>query len=322
MDRQDVHALGRHIATFAGRAPSVHNTQPWHFSLDGHLLHVYANPARRLLTSDPDGREMLISCGAAIRFAELVAEQYVDRVEVTYFPNQVRRLHLATIELGGTVVRPATPATGVEETIGARWSDRRPFDAPDRAAVADQLALVSKQYRRCSATIAGPDTVALIAAMGSQHHLASRYDANYRHELRWWAAGRAYSDGISPERRPVDPDIAPPTGRFFPAGTLKTGDVEDKAELGLITSPVDEPLDWVHSGRLLADVLLSATASGLHSCTLTHFLEPVPGESDSPRMRGANHSAVQAAVRIGRATGPELPSPTRRLSVDSIFEIW
>jgi hypothetical protein len=322
MNSHDLHALGRHIATFAGRAPSVHNTQPWHFSLDGHLLHVYANPARRLLVSDPDGREMLVSCGTAIRFAELIAKQYVDRIDVTYFPNQVRRLHLATIELGGTIVRPAAPFTGIEETIGMRWSDRRPFDAPDRPSLAYQLAMVDDRYTRCSVTLAEPETVALITAMGAQHQLATRYDANYRHELRWWTANRTYDDGVSPERRPVDPVTAPPIGRHFPGGSLKTALADDNAALAVITSPVDEPLDWIHSGRLLADVLLSVTASELHSCTLTHFLEPIPGESDDQRMRAANHSAVQAAVRIGLPTGPEPPAPTRRLSVDSIFEVW
>ena len=172
MNSHDVHALGRHIATFAGRAPSVHNTQPWHFSLDGHLLHVYANPARRLLVSDPDGREMLVSCGAAIRFAELIAQQYVEQIKVTYFPNQVRRLHLATIELGGTLIRPTTPFTGIEETIDLRWSDRRPFGAPNRPALAYELAMVDERHTRCSVTLAEPETVALITAMGAQHQHA------------------------------------------------------------------------------------------------------------------------------------------------------
>ena len=53
------------IAT-ACRAPSVHNTQPWRFKDDpGCRIGSYADQ-RRKLHVDPVGREMLISCGAAL----------------------------------------------------------------------------------------------------------------------------------------------------------------------------------------------------------------------------------------------------------------
>ena len=52
------------IAT-AARAPSVHNTQPWRFRAGDGTIDLYADPRRRLHV-DKDGREMLISCGAAL----------------------------------------------------------------------------------------------------------------------------------------------------------------------------------------------------------------------------------------------------------------
>jgi hypothetical protein len=52
------------IAT-AARAPSVHNSQPWLFRRDGSAMDLFADPHRRLRV-DPDGREMLTSCGAAL----------------------------------------------------------------------------------------------------------------------------------------------------------------------------------------------------------------------------------------------------------------
>ena len=52
------------IAT-AARAPSVHNTQPWRFKVTQDVIELYADP-RRKLRVDPAGREMLISCGAAL----------------------------------------------------------------------------------------------------------------------------------------------------------------------------------------------------------------------------------------------------------------
>ena len=52
------------IAT-AARAPSVHNSQPWQFQVTAQAVELWSDPRRKLQT-DPLGREMLISCGAAL----------------------------------------------------------------------------------------------------------------------------------------------------------------------------------------------------------------------------------------------------------------
>ena len=49
----------------ASRAPSIHNTQPWRFRVGEYAIELYADPGRKL-RMDPLGREMLISCGAAL----------------------------------------------------------------------------------------------------------------------------------------------------------------------------------------------------------------------------------------------------------------
>ena len=50
----------------AGRAPSVHNTQPWKFRPRDRSIEVLADASRLLPAIDPAGRELLISCGAAL----------------------------------------------------------------------------------------------------------------------------------------------------------------------------------------------------------------------------------------------------------------
>src|SRR6516225_8686290 len=52
------------IAT-AARAPSVQNTQPWRFRVGDYVIELYADLGRKLKV-DPAGRELLISCGAAL----------------------------------------------------------------------------------------------------------------------------------------------------------------------------------------------------------------------------------------------------------------
>ena len=72
------------VVTAAVHAPSVHNTQPWWFSHDEEHVSVYADRRRQLRVADPGGREMMISCGAALFTARLAlrALGYVPRVSV------------------------------------------------------------------------------------------------------------------------------------------------------------------------------------------------------------------------------------------------
>src|SRR5215813_10515165 len=78
-------------------APSVHNTQPWRFGAQQGEISLYADPDRRLAVADPDGREMLISCGAALFTVRLALRYrgYVPEAEV--LPDPDRRMLVARI---------------------------------------------------------------------------------------------------------------------------------------------------------------------------------------------------------------------------------
>src|SRR4051794_28766790 len=57
----------------ACRAPSVHNTQPWRWLIDGTRVELRVDRERQLMVSDPAGRNLLISCGAALHHLEVAA---------------------------------------------------------------------------------------------------------------------------------------------------------------------------------------------------------------------------------------------------------
>ena len=109
----------------AARAPSVHNTQPWRFRVGRHAIELYADQ-RRKLKVDPVGREMLISCGAALFGLRLAVRSlgYLPDVELLPEPAQLRLL--ARVRMGA-----AEPMTARErqllEALPHRHTHRGPF---------------------------------------------------------------------------------------------------------------------------------------------------------------------------------------------------
>jgi hypothetical protein len=85
----------------AGRAPSVHNTQPWLFRAGPHGLELRADHERRLAQTDPAGRETLISCGAALFGVRLAIREIGYRPAIRLLPDPARPSLLALAGLGG-----------------------------------------------------------------------------------------------------------------------------------------------------------------------------------------------------------------------------
>lgn len=52
----------------------MHNTQPRRFTVGRQQISLYADADRRLEVADPDGRQMMISCGAALFTVRLAAD--------------------------------------------------------------------------------------------------------------------------------------------------------------------------------------------------------------------------------------------------------
>src|SRR5438128_5668821 len=87
----------RRAAVRATRAPSIHNTQPWRFMISGDVLHLWADPDRRLRVLDPHGRQLLLSCGCALFNARVSLADAGYAAVVRRFPNPAQPDLLAEI---------------------------------------------------------------------------------------------------------------------------------------------------------------------------------------------------------------------------------
>src|SRR5262249_15620700 len=94
-------------AVAAGRAPSIHNTQPWHWQVRDGIADLRAQRQRQLLESDPDGRMLTISCGTALHHALVALAAQGFAAEVRRFPDASDPDLLARVTLSGRI--PVTP---------------------------------------------------------------------------------------------------------------------------------------------------------------------------------------------------------------------
>ncbi|GAA5162415.1 NAD(P)H nitroreductase [Pseudonocardia eucalypti] len=297
----------------ASRAPSIHNSQPWHWYLGERSVHLYADLNRWLPATDADGRDMLLSCGAALHHLRIALATCGLRARVHRFPNLDEPDHLASVELHAA----KSPETdlGLAAAITARRTDRRPFgDWPVPDAFLDRLV----------AAAAGQGTQLRILDDADQHsrvlravHAAARAQAEvpgYDTELALWTARHASADGIPARNLPPEDARSVPFARPFRGGELSyRAQLPDGARLLLLGATSDDRLSQLRAGEALSAVLLEATDLGLATCPLSQPLEI--GDTRRylrDRVLGGQLSP-QLLIRTGWApSGSELPATPRR----------
>ncbi|MGW3115809.1 hypothetical protein ACWDBW_01445 [Streptomyces sp. NPDC001107] len=115
-----------HLVRTAVTAPSVHNTQPWLFVSSDSGLDLYADPTRRLPLTDPDGREQLLSCGAALFNIRVAMRHLGFRPVVQLLPDAYTPAHLARVGWGAHA-RPGTDENLMYRALQQRHTHRGSF---------------------------------------------------------------------------------------------------------------------------------------------------------------------------------------------------
>jgi len=307
-------------AEVAGYAPSVHNTQPWRWRINGEGMDLLADRDRQLSATDPHGRLLTISCGAALHHLTiaLAAEGRQAQLQRLDGPD-----HLARITLGPRV--EVTPeAMRRLQAIRVRHTDRRPVaDTPLTTETVDALRQAASPYG-IDIHLLTHDQVVELGTASAQADRIELLDPQQRHELAYWIGGdRPQGTGIPDSALTEQPTGGPVPGRdFVRAGTLPTGEGSDRAaSYAVLFGPGDEPVDWLRAGEALSACWLAATEQGVSVLPFSAVIE-VPVTREVLRRLLSNLGYPYLVLRLGIAPD-DRPGPphTPRLPAKQLIEM-
>ena len=310
----------------AGRAPSVHNTQPWQFvRTDDGALELRADPTRQLPAADPAGRELFISCGAAL-FGLRLAIRGLDREPtVALFPEPGDRLLLARVALGpAMLLRPAERL--MLSALRRRHTHRDAFDQQPLqpallAAIQRSTEIEHAELVLLNRPADRQRLAALVAAAERSHHRQPRLLADL---ARWTRPpGSPARDGVpatSYPRRPRQTAFGDLPGRDFALGRrwgIMPSPDEPRLEpaaptVGVLTTAGDRPVDWLNAGQALHRMTLLAATRWVFASLHTQPLEMATLRA-AVRLELHLDGHPQMLLRLGHA-GTAAPTPRREFT--------
>jgi nitroreductase len=265
----------RSALSLAVRAPSVHNTQPWLWRVGESTLHLYANTTLHLQCTDPDSRDLILSCGAALNHCVVALAALGWGAKVHRFPNPADANHVASIELHR--YKPADAEISLAAAIPRRRTDRRHYSSWPVAG--GDIALMGSRAARAGVMMRRVDELGDLRRLVAEAAWRHSTDADYQAELAMWSGRHGGTVGVPARNTPVPDPIDPLPARHF-AGSALISDPgldheKDNAVVIALGTAEDDDVSRLRAGEVTSLTLLTATALGLASCPITEPLEVV-----------------------------------------------
>jgi nitroreductase len=304
-----------HLVATAGRAPSVHNTQPWRFLARDGAIELHADSGRRL-HADRGGREMLISCGGALFGLRLGIRELGYRPVVDLLPERSRPDLLARVWLGEQAAITAEERQ-LLAALPHRHTHRGPFrPGPLPAGLLPRLQHDALAEGATLALITVPVMYQRLVALAAAARRRAAADPVIRAETRRWSrrADSSARDGVPAQAFPADGEWRPgrlpqrdfDLGRGI--GLLPDGGAPALATAVLITAG-DRPTDWLRAGQAMHRLLIMAATEWVFASLHTQALE-IPAVRALIRSRLGLPGEAQVLLQLG-LSGTARPTPRR-----------
>lgn len=305
----------RFLVGYAILAPSSHNTQPWRFQIDERAVDVYADRSRLLEVIDGDGRQLLMSVGAALFNLRVAMRRFGHEPEVALFPSRREPDLVARVAHGASI---DTSIEDVElfDAIPARHTNRQPFEpVPVSNRITDALVRAAHSEGAWLMRL-HPDERTRAAELIAAADREQFHDKRFRKELAQWLVSNKSTrgDGIPGYSKSYG---APSTATTLLVRTFDIGGRVADGERDLVNgSPMlavlgterDDERAWLDAGQAMQRALLTACVHGLSASFLNQALELDEFRTEFEQLTGRGRP--QLVMRFGY--GPAARATPRR----------
>lgn len=301
----------------ATAAPSLHNSQPWRFRTTPSAVELLVDYDREIPVADPDHRELLLACGAALLNLRLAIRAHDVHSTVSLLPDPTQPSLLARVRPIGR--GPATPADRtLAGAIHRRHTNRRPFQPiPIATPLVTTLRKAARAEQAWLATLT-PAQLPILRALVSAAHDSQRQDPAFIAEWTYWTGRQADStDGVparssGPLPEPQDDWVLRDFSRGQARPRVDGKDFEANPVIAVVGSFHDLPLAWLQAGQAMQRVLLTATEAGLSASFLSQVVE-VPAARQQLRDLIGGGLWPQTVLRVGYGS-PVSATPRRAVA--------
>lgn len=303
----------------ATAAPSLYNSQPWRFVVVDHEARIFLDPDRRSPVADPQGRQQVIACGAALLNLRLAIRELGYEPQVSLWPAGAGSDHLATVRRGAMATASATDRK-LYAQIEQRHTNRRHFASRPIYPAARQViryASVSEGAQlRPIDSAADRNTVIelLVRAIRQQ-----RADLSLASEMSRWLHSHEEAEGMP---------VAAWRGAEFPVPGLDEhvaggnwehaiADLVHSHTFFILSTPHDNATGWLVAGQAMQRALLSATQLELAVSFFNQIVESPPLRAELAQ-RLDLVGLPQMMMRVGYPAHRAVP--TGRRPLDEIID--
>ena len=264
----------------AGYAPSIYNTQPWWWCLDGDTVNLYLERCRVRTLTDPDLRQATLSCGTALHHVRTMLAAQGWRAAVTRMPDAADQDHFAHLRVEQSAP-PDPEAVRQVRAIPSRHTNPRPVTGAPVGIEDLEAIAASVRAQGGWLHILRPDQVRQLAAAAGRARRTGTGNPVWQTELAYWTEAQPARTAITESAAARHGSPTAVTGRD--AGDPLIRAQTDRAALfAVLYGRSDEPRNWLRAGEALSAGWLTATERGISVLPMSAPVE-VTGTHDTLR---------------------------------------
>ncbi|MGB8649561.1 MAG: nitroreductase family protein [Mycobacteriales bacterium] len=317
----------RWAVAHAELAPSEHNVQPWRFVArlqdDTASVDLMLDERRRLPVVDPEDREAVLSCGAALLNLRLALAMAGSGADVELLPEPTEPELLARVLLRGPV-HILDVDKELRRAILLRGTHRGPFEQTEVPTEVVERMCAEGRMEGASVEVLDTSARTVLAELTEVSSAQLWNDGGYRRETAAWARGNStshrdgvpgYAFGEGALRSWLQP-VLERSGRPEIAPRELAAMADEAPALVVVGSRDDNRASLLRAGAGMQRLLLRARAEGLAASYLN-----APLHVEGLRVQVARAAGVPAAQVVLRIGYGGLVRSTPRRGVDEVLDM-